>query len=166
MDAKTPTLTPATELARRSPVRIPNESAEYRAARTALLAEEIELRRHIERVNEQRRALPPGGEVAGDYRSFVQSFINVADQRVRERGQAEIGRAQQRWSDHFVQPWRRQQAEVSRYRFQAKQRRRPGQGRGDRIRSEPHLPHRAAPLHGRREAVHPRAEGPRRRHPG
>ena len=41
MDAKT--LTPATVLARANPVRIPNESAEYRAARTALLAEEIEL---------------------------------------------------------------------------------------------------------------------------
>ena len=56
------------ELARRSPVRFPNESAEYRAARTALLAEEIELRRHLERVAAQRRALPPGGEVTGDYR--------------------------------------------------------------------------------------------------
>jgi predicted dithiol-disulfide oxidoreductase (DUF899 family) len=49
-------------------VRIPNESAAYRAARTALLAEEIELRRHIERVAAQRRALPPGGPVNGDYR--------------------------------------------------------------------------------------------------
>jgi predicted dithiol-disulfide oxidoreductase (DUF899 family) len=68
MDAKTETLTPAAELARRSPVRIRNESAEYRAARTALLAEEIELRRHLERVAAQRRALPPGGEVRGDYR--------------------------------------------------------------------------------------------------
>ena len=62
------TLVPAAELARRGPVRFPNESAEYRAARTALLAEEIELRRHIERVAAQRRALPPGGEVTGDYR--------------------------------------------------------------------------------------------------
>jgi predicted dithiol-disulfide oxidoreductase (DUF899 family) len=61
-------LVPAAELARRSPVRFPNESAEYRAARTALLAEEIELRRHLERVAAQRRALPPGGEVVGDYR--------------------------------------------------------------------------------------------------
>jgi predicted dithiol-disulfide oxidoreductase (DUF899 family) len=48
-------------------VRFPNESAEYRAARTALLAEEIELRRHIEAVAAQRRALSPGGEVIGDY---------------------------------------------------------------------------------------------------
>ncbi|HEY0781915.1 MAG TPA: DUF899 family protein [Thermoanaerobaculia bacterium] len=68
MELKTEPLTPATELARRSPVRFPNESAEYRAARTALLAEEIELRRHLERVAAQRRSLPPGGEVRGDYR--------------------------------------------------------------------------------------------------
>jgi predicted dithiol-disulfide oxidoreductase (DUF899 family) len=67
MDAKTDSLTPAAQLARDNPVRFPNESAEYRAARTALLAEEIELRRHIERVAEQRRALPPGGPVKGDY---------------------------------------------------------------------------------------------------
>jgi predicted dithiol-disulfide oxidoreductase (DUF899 family) len=32
-----------------------------------LLAEEIELRRHIERVAEQRRALPPGGKVPKNY---------------------------------------------------------------------------------------------------
>ncbi|WP_262268179.1 DUF899 family protein [Microvirga yunnanensis] len=62
------TLVPAADLARRSPVRFPNESPEYRAARTALLAEEIELCRHLERVAAQRRALPPGGEVTGDYR--------------------------------------------------------------------------------------------------
>jgi predicted dithiol-disulfide oxidoreductase (DUF899 family) len=60
-------LKPAADLARIDPVRFPNESAEYRAARTTLLAEEIELRRHIERVAAQRRALPPGGPVTGDY---------------------------------------------------------------------------------------------------
>ncbi|MGA0600181.1 DUF899 family protein [Caulobacter sp. KR2-114] len=68
MDGNTQTLTPAKDLARDNPVRIPGESAEYRAARTALLAEEIELRRHLARVAEQRRALPPGPQVAGDYR--------------------------------------------------------------------------------------------------
>jgi predicted dithiol-disulfide oxidoreductase (DUF899 family) len=68
MDAKTETLTPAAQLAAQSPVRILHESPEYRAARTALLAEEIELRRHMERVAAQRRALPPGGPVIGDYR--------------------------------------------------------------------------------------------------
>ena len=62
------TLAPARELAERSKVRFPNESSTYRQAREALLAEEIELRRHIERVAEQRRALPPGGEVKRDYR--------------------------------------------------------------------------------------------------
>jgi predicted dithiol-disulfide oxidoreductase (DUF899 family) len=68
MDTKTETLAPAATLAAASSVRIPNESSEYRAARTALLAEEIELRRHIEHVAAQRRALPPGGQVIGDYR--------------------------------------------------------------------------------------------------
>jgi len=70
MTASTLPLIPAADLARDNPVRVPNESAEYRAARTALLAEEIELRRHIERVAAQRRALPPGGPVTGQY-SFM-----------------------------------------------------------------------------------------------
>ncbi|OIQ70323.1 hypothetical protein GALL_480660 [mine drainage metagenome] len=68
MDIRSTPLIPAADLARDNPVRYPNESAEYRAARTALLAEEIELRRHIEQVAAQRRALPPGGPVIGDYR--------------------------------------------------------------------------------------------------
>src|SRR6202041_2143686 len=68
METEIETLTPATDLARNNPVRMPHESPEYRAARTALLAQEIELRRHIERVAAQRRALPPGGPVSGDYR--------------------------------------------------------------------------------------------------
>jgi predicted dithiol-disulfide oxidoreductase (DUF899 family) len=58
---------PATEMAERHDSHFPNESAEYRRARVALLAEEIELRRHIQRVAAQRRALPPGGD-AKDYR--------------------------------------------------------------------------------------------------
>jgi predicted dithiol-disulfide oxidoreductase (DUF899 family) len=61
-------LIPAIELAAHNGVCFPNESTEYRKARTALLAEEIELRRHIERVAEQRRALPPGGAVTKTYR--------------------------------------------------------------------------------------------------
>lgn len=61
------TLVPPAELAKKSTTRFPNESAEYRRARKALLAEEIELRRHIERVAEQRRALPEGGEVTKAY---------------------------------------------------------------------------------------------------
>jgi predicted dithiol-disulfide oxidoreductase (DUF899 family) len=65
---KAPPLVPAAELAQRNRMRFPNESDTYRRARQALLAEEIELRRHIERVAELRRALPPGGEVSGRYR--------------------------------------------------------------------------------------------------
>lgn len=45
----------------------PNESAEYRAARNALLDEEIALRAQIEAVAAKRRALPPGGELKEDY---------------------------------------------------------------------------------------------------
>lgn len=61
-------LRPAAELAAGNRTRLPNESNEYRVARNALLAEEIELRRHIERVAEMRRQLPPGGAVTKDYR--------------------------------------------------------------------------------------------------
>ena len=57
----------ALELARKKVRHFPNESAAYRQARTTLLAEEIELRRHLERVAAQRRALPQGGEVPQDY---------------------------------------------------------------------------------------------------
>lgn len=68
MDAAISSLVPAGTLASSSPIRFPGESADYRAARTALLAEEIELRRHIERVSAQRRALPAGPPVTGTYR--------------------------------------------------------------------------------------------------
>jgi predicted dithiol-disulfide oxidoreductase (DUF899 family) len=61
------TLSPAQHLAAANQAHYPNESAEYRAYRNALLAEEIDLRRHIERVAVQRRALPPGGELAEDF---------------------------------------------------------------------------------------------------
>lgn len=64
-------LRPADEMARQGSRPFPNESPDYRAARTKLLAEEIELRRHIQRVAQMRRALPPGGE-AKDYR-FIDS---------------------------------------------------------------------------------------------
>ncbi len=60
-------LVPATELAAKNNSHFPNESPEYRRARNALLTEEIELRRHIERVAALRRALPLGGKVPGDY---------------------------------------------------------------------------------------------------
>jgi predicted dithiol-disulfide oxidoreductase (DUF899 family) len=60
-------LSPAQQLATTNQVHYPDESPEYRAARNVLLAEEIELRRHIERVAAQRRALPIGGKLAKDF---------------------------------------------------------------------------------------------------
>jgi predicted dithiol-disulfide oxidoreductase (DUF899 family) len=57
----------ASELAGTNRAHFPNENEQYRTARNALLVEEIELRRHIERVAEQRRALPAGGAVSKDY---------------------------------------------------------------------------------------------------
>ncbi len=73
-------LKPAAELAAAASTPYPNDSAEYRAARTALLAEEIELRRHIERVAAQRRALPPGGEArAYAFRDEAGRTVRLAD---------------------------------------------------------------------------------------
>ena len=77
----TATLASAAELAFRASRPYPGDSLEYRKARTALLAEEIELRRHIERVAALRRALPPGGE-ARDYR--------FTDEQGRELGLADL----------------------------------------------------------------------------
>ena len=47
--------------------RFPGETTEYRAARNRLLESEIALRRQMEAVAAERRALPPGGEVPEDY---------------------------------------------------------------------------------------------------
>jgi len=65
----------------------PNESAAYREAREALLRAEIELRRGEEAVAAQRRALPAGGEVTGDYvfdsptgpKRIAELFLNGKD---------------------------------------------------------------------------------------
>jgi predicted dithiol-disulfide oxidoreductase (DUF899 family) len=59
-------LSSARELVATNTAHFPNESAAYRTARNARRLEEIELRRHIERVAAQRRALPVGGEVPRD----------------------------------------------------------------------------------------------------
>ncbi|HEX3666543.1 MAG TPA: DUF899 family protein [Rhizomicrobium sp.] len=64
----TSNLTNAARLAAKRRPLFSGESAEYAKAREALLAEEIELRRHIARVAEERRALPPGPAIARDYR--------------------------------------------------------------------------------------------------
>jgi predicted dithiol-disulfide oxidoreductase (DUF899 family) len=49
-------------------IRFPGESEEYRRERNRLLEAEAGLRRAIEQVAQQRRALPPGGTVPDDYR--------------------------------------------------------------------------------------------------
>jgi predicted dithiol-disulfide oxidoreductase (DUF899 family) len=69
----TQTLVPAEQLAAANQAHFPNESAQYRAARNKLLGEEIELRRHIERVAAQRRALPPGGEIATNFELIAET---------------------------------------------------------------------------------------------
>ena len=75
-----PALVPAPELAARSTIDAAGESPEYRRARTALLAEEITLRRQIERVARQRRALPAGPVVARDYVfDGVEGPVSLAD---------------------------------------------------------------------------------------
>ena len=66
-------LVPAQQLAATNRAHYPNESAEYREARNSLLAEEIELRRHIERVAAQRRTLPPGGQLLKDFEFISES---------------------------------------------------------------------------------------------
>ena len=57
-------------------IRFPGESEEYRRERNRLLEAEAALRRTIEEVAAQRRALPPGGVVPEDYR-----FEDAADGR-------------------------------------------------------------------------------------
>ncbi|WP_288252152.1 DUF899 family protein [uncultured Hydrogenophaga sp.] len=58
----------ARQLAEHAKTPFPGASPEYEAARRALLAEEIELRRHSTRVVAQRRALPPGPVIEKAYK--------------------------------------------------------------------------------------------------
>ena len=60
----------------------PNESPEYRAARNALLEREVALRRQMEAVAVELRALPPGGEAPEDY-VFERVGENGAPAQVR-----------------------------------------------------------------------------------
>ena len=60
----------------------PNESADYRKARNALLDAEIALRRQTEAVAEMRRALPPGGEIREDF-VFERIGAHQRPERVR-----------------------------------------------------------------------------------
>lgn len=62
-------------------LKYPNESPEYRAARNALLEEELALREQVERVARHRRALPPGGLLQEDY--VFTERVNGKDVSVR-----------------------------------------------------------------------------------
>lgn len=63
-------------------ITFPGESPDYRAARNRLLEREIELRRLIEAVAAERRALPPGGVVATDY-TFTEVGSDGSDRSIK-----------------------------------------------------------------------------------
>jgi predicted dithiol-disulfide oxidoreductase (DUF899 family) len=63
--------------------RFPGESEEYRRARDELLGAEVELRRQIERVAAQRRALPLGGSLQSDYEFDEWDAAAGSSKRVR-----------------------------------------------------------------------------------
>jgi predicted dithiol-disulfide oxidoreductase (DUF899 family) len=66
---KAPTeLVPAEELAKKRKPIFPGESAAYAQARQKLLAAEIQFRRQMTRLSEERRALPPGPVIETNYR--------------------------------------------------------------------------------------------------
>ncbi|HEY0913830.1 MAG TPA: DUF899 family protein [Solimonas sp.] len=73
----TSSLIPAQQLARKMRPPLPGQSEAYRHARQALLAEEIEFRRHMTRLVEQRQALPPGPVIAKDYRFRDENAFEV-----------------------------------------------------------------------------------------
>ena len=61
-------LVPSSQLADKASVPFPGGSKEYLVSRRALLSEEIEFRRQMTRLAEQRQALPPGPVISKDYR--------------------------------------------------------------------------------------------------
>ena len=71
----TDSLPPAKEMAERRKPVFPGESADYAAARETLLAEEIELRRHMTRVTAQRQALPDGPVITKEYRFLDENGV-------------------------------------------------------------------------------------------
>ena len=74
MDVQLP---PATEMAKKAQTPFPGASPDYELARKALLAEEIEFRRHITRLGEQRRALPSGPVITKDHRFKDEQALDV-----------------------------------------------------------------------------------------
>jgi predicted dithiol-disulfide oxidoreductase (DUF899 family) len=71
-------------------MHVPNESEDYRRARNQLLAEEIELRRHIEGVAELRRKLPSGGEVTTTHQFVGEMGLGTADPGQDPRGAPDL----------------------------------------------------------------------------
>lgn len=69
-------LKPARDLARLHKP-LPGESDDYRRAREALMAEEIEVRRRLTRLAGQVQALPQGPEVTKDYRFMLADGAQV-----------------------------------------------------------------------------------------
>jgi predicted dithiol-disulfide oxidoreductase (DUF899 family) len=69
-------LKPAAEMAAHRQPRFSNESAEYARAREALLAEEIEVRRHVGRFAAQLRELPEG-PLVDDFRFIDETGMEV-----------------------------------------------------------------------------------------
>lgn len=61
-------LVPAPDLAAKGRTPFPGETEAYRSARRALLQKEIEFRRRMTELVEQRRSLPDGPIIAKDYR--------------------------------------------------------------------------------------------------
>lgn len=78
MEASDNVLRPAADLANLRKPPFPGESAEFSKARTELLAEEIEFRRHMTRLTRQRMALPQGPLIAKDYRFEDANGRNVS----------------------------------------------------------------------------------------
>lgn len=68
MDIDSGSLTPSDQLATTRRAIFPGESEAYSSARQALLAEEIDLRRHLAEIAEHRRSLPPGPIIEKAYR--------------------------------------------------------------------------------------------------
>ena len=68
-------------------------------------------------------------------------------------------RAQPLRPHHHAPPRRRLAPEVPHHRLQARQGRHRRCRRAPRVRSEPHQPHRADQVRGRRAPLHPRAQG-------
>ncbi len=71
-------------------ISFPNESAQYRQARNALLDKEIEVREQVAQLGALRRRLPLGGEVPQDY-----IFEELADGEVRQVRLSQLFRADQ-----------------------------------------------------------------------